>query len=155
MTPFGLDEELAKARRQQRELLAVIPDWWLERHPVPPAVLPEGVVRRGLWERRLRALADEAVQEIMPLLDAGRAGAEVEEVDALLLRSTGGAEIFGLLDDIQAALGAEKTKAKVPRNIDDATAVLLHRAMLLLAWADEAAADDYRDPRLDRDDPLT
>lgn len=152
--PFGLDEKLLQQRRRQRELLAAVPDWWLDRNRPP---LPEAWSgpRAGLVERYVRDLADEAIQPAVDWLNAAREGAKVEETEAALLRATSSLNWFHVLDPTLAVIQAAKTTTRVPREVREGTPLeeALRGGVTLLAWADTIGGD-YTDPRLLDDDSL-
>lgn len=149
--PFGPDPELREVRRRQRELLASVPDWWLDRAK-RPSLDPPTHLRAGLWERRLRKLADTAIEPAVAWLDGALHGAEVEEVEQLIdaaLQRAGSMDLYEVLDPSLATLRAEKASGvKVPRALNDPVIIeALHSGMILLLWADEVADDGYCDPR--------
>ena len=156
-TPFGTDDALASDRRRHRELLAAVPNWILDTMRPPPLDDPFGASpRKGLWERRLRVIADKQLEPVMALLERAKAGAEVEEVEAILLQTTNGDDMLWVLDEVMTDLRSQKSQYRIPREYNDEDhGGAMRRAIALLAWADELANDGYRDPRFDVDDSLT
>lgn len=143
---------LRSHRRTHRRILAALPDEPVTAaarvlHEMPPA--PGTDLDRPVFERLVRDAAEQVIGGQRQVFLRHSAHADYNRLEGLL---PGGAEGVaapasgaGLLDHLREALGRldeAKTAPELPGSRED-----WQTLAALLLWADELAADGYRDPR--------
>jgi hypothetical protein len=140
-------------RSAQRLALRLVPDWELHRFG-PSAQSSQARAPDGLLEQELRRAAEDCRGELADLLSQMETHTRAATLSEFINES--GAEVtvsFGagvvplrVFSGMQASLLQRTDDWDLES--DRQLAASLTRYLHLLAWADEVAADDYRDPRL-------
>jgi hypothetical protein len=146
-------------RSAQRLALRLVPDWELSRFG-PSAQSSHAWAPDGLLEQELRRAAEDCLRELADLLPQLETHTRAVTLSEFINQA--GAEVtvsFGtavvpqrVFSGMQATLLQRISRDDWDLESNRQLAASLTRCLHLLAWADEVAADDYRDPRL-RPDP--
>jgi hypothetical protein len=151
--PFetGAFDELRSA---QRLALRLVPDWELRRFG--PSASSHARAPDGLLEQELRTAAEGcrgALADLFRQLETHTRTAAlstfINESGAEVILRFGAAVVpLRVFSDMQATLHRQISRVDWDVESNRQLAASLMRYLHLLAWADEVASDDYRDPRL-------
>lgn len=142
-------------RSAQRLALRLVPDWELSRFG--PSTSSHVRAPDGLLEHELRRAADDCrrgeLADLFRQLETHTRTATISkfinESGAEVTLRLGGAVVpLRVFSDMQATLHQQISRVDWDVESNRQLAASLMRYLHLLAWADEVASDDYRDPRL-------